>query len=144
MEKVGRNDPCPCGSGKKYKKCHGASNVVEISPELYNAELERLHSGLFAFAIDEYQFEMEKVTAQYLQPSLQNDEERMNSYMAGLTAWIILYEPIMDGETIFDLFYKKQQKKIRHERVRKAFAAWSVQAPSVYEILSITKEKAIW
>jgi preprotein translocase subunit SecA len=28
-EKVGRNDPCPCGSGKKYKKCHGAS---ESSP----------------------------------------------------------------------------------------------------------------
>ena len=23
MEKVGRNDPCPCGSGKKYKNCHG-------------------------------------------------------------------------------------------------------------------------
>lgn len=22
-EKTGRNDPCPCGSGKKYKKCHG-------------------------------------------------------------------------------------------------------------------------
>ena len=20
---VGRNDPCPCGSGKKYKQCHG-------------------------------------------------------------------------------------------------------------------------
>ncbi len=24
QEKIGRNDPCPCGSGKKYKKCHGA------------------------------------------------------------------------------------------------------------------------
>ena len=23
-EKIGRNDPCPCGSGKKYKRCHGA------------------------------------------------------------------------------------------------------------------------
>jgi len=22
---VGRNDPCPCGSGKKYKKCHGTA-----------------------------------------------------------------------------------------------------------------------
>ncbi|HTO52389.1 MAG TPA: SEC-C metal-binding domain-containing protein [Myxococcota bacterium] len=22
--KIGRNDPCPCGSGKKFKKCHGA------------------------------------------------------------------------------------------------------------------------
>jgi len=26
--KVGRNDPCPCGSGKKYKKCHGAQVTV--------------------------------------------------------------------------------------------------------------------
>ena len=25
--KVGRNDPCPCGSGKKYKKCHGENEV---------------------------------------------------------------------------------------------------------------------
>ena len=24
-KKVGRNDPCPCGSGKKYKKCCGAN-----------------------------------------------------------------------------------------------------------------------
>lgn len=24
MDKVGRNDPCPCGSGKKFKKCCGA------------------------------------------------------------------------------------------------------------------------
>ena len=22
VNKIGRNDPCPCGSGKKYKKCH--------------------------------------------------------------------------------------------------------------------------
>jgi preprotein translocase subunit SecA len=26
--KVGRNDPCPCGSGKKYKKCHGVSDAL--------------------------------------------------------------------------------------------------------------------
>ena len=26
MDKVGRNDPCPCGSGKKYKQCHGKLN----------------------------------------------------------------------------------------------------------------------
>ena len=28
-DKVGRNDPCPCGSGKKYKKCHGAMGGAE-------------------------------------------------------------------------------------------------------------------
>jgi preprotein translocase subunit SecA len=27
--KVGRNDPCPCGSGKKYKKCHGAAAAAK-------------------------------------------------------------------------------------------------------------------
>jgi len=26
--KVGRNDPCPCGSGRKYKKCHGSGAVI--------------------------------------------------------------------------------------------------------------------
>jgi preprotein translocase subunit SecA len=26
-EKVGRNDPCPCGSGKKFKKCHGSTGL---------------------------------------------------------------------------------------------------------------------
>ena len=26
-KKVGRNDPCPCGSGKKYKNCHGKGIV---------------------------------------------------------------------------------------------------------------------
>lgn len=24
LKDVGRNDPCPCGSGQKFKKCHGA------------------------------------------------------------------------------------------------------------------------
>jgi preprotein translocase subunit SecA len=32
-EKVGRNDPCPCGSGKKYKKCHGAGGSGAGGPE---------------------------------------------------------------------------------------------------------------
>ena len=27
MNRIGRNDPCPCGSGKKYKHCHGATSV---------------------------------------------------------------------------------------------------------------------
>jgi len=41
MEKIGRNDPCPCGSGKKFKKCHmGSENemildgIGEISTEM--------------------------------------------------------------------------------------------------------------
>jgi hypothetical protein len=31
--KVGRNDPCPCGSGRKYKKCHGPGDAASASDE---------------------------------------------------------------------------------------------------------------
>jgi preprotein translocase subunit SecA len=30
-EKIGRNDPCPCGSGKKYKRCHGAPGAEALA-----------------------------------------------------------------------------------------------------------------
>jgi preprotein translocase subunit SecA len=29
-ERVGRNDPCPCGSGKKFKNCHMGKSVGPI------------------------------------------------------------------------------------------------------------------
>ena len=29
-ERVGRNDPCPCGSGKKYKNCHMRQEAANI------------------------------------------------------------------------------------------------------------------
>ena len=31
--KIGRNDPCPCGSGKKYKKCHGMPGAPPLGSE---------------------------------------------------------------------------------------------------------------
>lgn len=53
-EKIGRNDPCPCGSGKKYKKCHGiaiaqqgsitppsAEEIKKISEKLKAKEKQR-------------------------------------------------------------------------------------------------------
>ncbi len=36
MKKIGRNDPCPCGSGKKFKKCH-----LGREAELFFADLDR-------------------------------------------------------------------------------------------------------
>jgi hypothetical protein len=43
---IGRNDPCPCGSGKKYKRCHGAGGPP-ASPDVARAnELKSLDSDL--------------------------------------------------------------------------------------------------
>jgi hypothetical protein len=36
LRKAGRNDPCPCGSGKKYKSCHALAKPVELRSVLRN------------------------------------------------------------------------------------------------------------
>lgn len=37
MADTGRNEPCPCGSGKKFKKCCAQAERIELSPETRRA-----------------------------------------------------------------------------------------------------------
>ncbi len=46
MEKVGRNEPCHCGSGKKYKNCHQPIEAVEAKKGMKNKNI--LIGGLVA------------------------------------------------------------------------------------------------
>ena len=39
MTKIGRNQPCPCGSGKKYKKCHGSPIFHEVHKKAMEAAI---------------------------------------------------------------------------------------------------------
>jgi hypothetical protein len=50
--KIGRNDPCHCGSGEKYKKCHAAQDTAASFAELAarNAELARAREAALAEA----------------------------------------------------------------------------------------------
>jgi hypothetical protein len=54
MMKIGRNDPCPCGSGKKYKKCcwekdeaaaHASTVTAETAAEAAAAAEDHPHPG---------------------------------------------------------------------------------------------------
>jgi tetratricopeptide (TPR) repeat protein len=49
--KVGRNDPCPCGSGRKFKHCHGMREELP-APDADAAELVELITMLHAGALD--------------------------------------------------------------------------------------------
>jgi len=42
---LGRNDPCWCGSGKKYKKCHAKSDEVKRVESRYSAQLSARQAG---------------------------------------------------------------------------------------------------
>ncbi len=39
MNKIGRNDPCPCGSGKKYKQCCLLKSKPSTGKKKFNAKL---------------------------------------------------------------------------------------------------------
>jgi SEC-C motif len=41
MTKIGRNDPCPCGGGKKYKHCHGSTSRVAALPPAHARAFDR-------------------------------------------------------------------------------------------------------
>jgi hypothetical protein len=43
VPKTARNRPCPCGSGKKFKKCHGA--VGQIEPGLHSALIQHVQAA---------------------------------------------------------------------------------------------------
>lgn len=53
MKEVGRNDPCPCGSGKKFKKCCGLKNPLQrrtftqLEPQKMQSTVNRI-SGLLS------------------------------------------------------------------------------------------------
>ncbi|MFD2045513.1 SEC-C metal-binding domain-containing protein [Ornithinibacillus salinisoli] len=136
MSKPRRNDPCPCGSGKKYKKCCGASNVIEFNPEIYNIELERLHQELISFSMEKFEKELMELLEKYYQPFLGMDEELSDIYIRGITSWAVFLEPFNNNQTIFELFYQKQQAKIKHTRTKNTLSEWAKAKPAIYEIIS--------
>ena len=138
MSKVGRNDPCHCGSGKKYKKCCGANNVIEFNPHLYNNELDLLNEELMGFAITNYESKLMKSTENYTLFHLpEGGKDEVDAYLPLLTAWIMVNETMENGKTIFENFRAKKLNKIKYPRVKKVFSSWNQAQPGVYKIISI-------
>ena len=51
MSKTGRNDACPCGSGKKYKKCCAAKRENRVSKLMIAGLLLALAGGVYAVTV---------------------------------------------------------------------------------------------
>jgi hypothetical protein len=53
-DKPGRNDPCPCGSGKKYKKCHSGTTPPQESSESVHQMDRRMVGEIARFAVGRF------------------------------------------------------------------------------------------
>jgi len=63
MAKAGRNDPCPCGSGKKYKKCCLGEDQAAERAAYAARKPQRPRTGPFAYGDDEDELALELTVA---------------------------------------------------------------------------------
>ncbi|MDW0109555.1 YecA family protein [Sporosarcina aquimarina] len=116
---IGRNDPCPCGSGKKYKKCCAGKEQPTV--EIVQAEeLERILQSFY----DEYP--KQKDFGDYRQFATQWKLPLSSSYSEEMIEAIALDEFFFHERTdIWEDFVRKQLKKTVRPSVISVLEKWS-------------------
>jgi hypothetical protein len=117
MNRVGRNDPCPCGSGKKYKRCcSGKVHVHATSANLFtSAERVSAIKKLRAFA-DREEFNGDRAIGQSIfwgglvegiDPDQYDRVLMLPQCEIMFNSWLLFDLDIEDGNTIGDLFLSR-------------------------------------
>lgn len=106
---ISRNDPCPCGSGKKYKKCCMNDTVVSLH-SIRDRELTELQDELLTYALTQHEELMADSYEEFIQEiDLDEDEEELVLFL--FTTWS-LFSIIDDtNQTIVEQFINKKKKE---------------------------------
>ncbi|MBN8193939.1 SEC-C domain-containing protein [Bacillus sp. NTK074B] len=120
MSTVGRNEPCPCGSGKKYKKC--CENVVNIDT-LVNQELDVLQAQLYDFIATAQSAEMEESYHHYLSKMdlMQADPD---IYEMAFVSWYGATQKDADGVRLIERFVDKQLSTVTRPQTAEVLESW--------------------
>lgn len=140
MAHVGRNDLCPCGSGKKYKRCHlpleeqAPPSPAQVAESTHGLD-RRLVENLLQFAsrrfprwnpVDEYEVE------------LGGDAEQDQ-----LFAPFVVYHCLVDGKPVVQWFRDERGPKLSEDE-RDWLAAQQRGWLSVWEVTAVTPGESIW
>lgn len=120
MSTVGRNEPCPCGSGKKYKKC--CENVVNIDA-LVSQELDVLQAQLYDFIATAQSAEMEESYHHYLSKMdlMQADPD---IYEMAFVSWYGATQKDADGVRLIERFVDKQLSTVTRPQTAEVLESW--------------------
>lgn len=140
-ENIGRNEPCPCGSGKKYKKCCGAKEAVSITHVIEN-EMDDLQKKLLHFALDHYEEEVYHGLEEYEEYFEIEDEERQ-FYEFVYTVWFSLFSEMETGGTILENFISSEAGKIKRPKLKQILQSWTEARTIAGEILEVENNKLI-
>ncbi|MED1863030.1 SEC-C domain-containing protein [Fictibacillus nanhaiensis] len=126
MSMIGRNDPCYCGSGKKYKKCclHKEEQTREVS---FHQE------GLIKYALENYQQDLAARTSKYVK-KYPVAKEQEQTYANIAVCWEIFCSMIKDNKTPVQLYVEKVKNSVKPE-VAEILAGWTTASPSLYKVI---------
>ncbi|TYS09471.1 hypothetical protein FZC70_10210 [Bacillus subtilis] len=140
MGKVKRNAPCPCGSGKKYKKCCG-SKVVDFPTELAAKEAKQIQEDLVEFAFTVHRESMSGFINQHDFLSAM-DRQTKDISVFNLGIWGIFFHPLAGEKTIFEDYLQKKGDAITRPKTREIVESWKSMTPALL-LLQDLKEGVI-
>lgn len=128
---AGRNDPCPCGSGKKYKKCcMGREQVVSLDRVRHDRAYRRLLTDLQEYCLGLQHRELEWAEAEFFTAG--EDEEELDD--ADYYAWLdwvgFSYRLSTTGESVLASFAAQRSDPTE----RALLDAWAGTRPGLYAV----------
>lgn len=134
--RVGRNDPCPCGSGRKYKKCHLPADEGQRATERKGAgehdlDAELAHE-LGAYAMARFGFEWRRFTADFLDPA---------ETLQLAVPWS-LYHYRVQGRSVIEWYLAEHGQRLSRPK-RAWLAAQQAAWLSVWEVIGVEPGKSL-
>jgi hypothetical protein len=136
--KPGRNDPCWCGSGKKYKKCHlDADNQPPEEEEDLDETVEDAMEGLLSTADHLFtKRQMRAAGRQYFGDSI-DSEQRMQAGSVQFLYWYLLdYRPESSGRTAIEEHIQRHGQKLKPE-VLSLLESWRDARYGFFEVTAV-------
>lgn len=138
---VGRNEPCPCGSGKKYKKCCGLKEAVSITV-LLEKDARELQNQIVDYAVSQFSEELEKDFKSKLDYLIIKDKQQeVEFYILAHSIWCTFFMPLEDGSTILERFIAEKGNTIRRPRLREILESWKNARPITGPLVSVSEER---
>jgi hypothetical protein len=134
--KVGRNDPCPCGSGRKYKKCHLASDETERASGSERSEIHDLDEALVRelakYAMERFGVEWECFMEDFFDP-----EETLEFALT----WAV-YHYRVQGQSVLEWYLAEHGRQLSPGE-RSWFEAQQAAWLSVWEVIGVEAGKTL-